>query len=443
MYRAFIKNLNALDSNAISGASTRVRNLTIKRDLLTKAVSTFELIEVPNAASEGDVLGVYDESGRIVYEGVISSIDENVITTNQILALFDDNWIWNNPNQSTIEETIAAIITNDFVNNEDTKIADLFSQFEIEITSETEKNLGTKADNTVVNFMSFLFDMYKDYNIIVDISIGFSGTPKITIGVPYYEPMKMTNNNAIRNLQVTTETTQTNKLIVFNRDGTVQRGIYYATTSGITTDSEALNRLPKINTKIVFSDDEMADIVNSNLSEEMFNHKISIDVVLSNKLYKWQDFHLGQYIDVFYKEKVYFSVMTGYSFNADNDNIASTINISLGMVRQTIESKLYTEFNKIVERQQASAIPTDMFATKEVPLGSLRVNGSAGGTFTAPVLPDRGYTIIGFAEVETSSSAFVPHKWVYANDTVTLGVRNIATSAVTASATVRLLEVKI
>ena len=444
MYRGYIKNINSLNGNAISNSNLRIREMKIKCDLLTKVSSTFSLIDTPTFASEGDVFGVYDDYGNTIYEGVITSINDVEVQTIQLIGLFNDKWVWNNPNLPTIEETIKQIIINDFVNNDDTKIANTFSQFTIETTSETELSMGSKDGNSVVNFMSFLFDIYKDYQIMLDIKVGFSGQPTITIGQQDYDVIRLTNNtNNIRNLNVVTETAETNKLIVYNKDGDILRGTYYATTSGITTESTALNRLAKINTDIVFSDDEITDIVYEHLSEEMFNHKITLDLVMENKLYKWELFHLGQFVDIFYLDKVYNSVLTGYQLSITTDGKLYMANLTFGKVRQTIESKLYQEFTKIVEKQQTPKLPTNMFEKKEVSFSTLRVSANSGGTFSTSVLPDKDYTIIGFAEIETNSSAIIPYKWTYADGVVSLMVRNVASNAVSATAIVRLLEVKI
>ena len=183
MYRGYIKNINSLNGNAISNSNLRIREMKIKCDLLTKVSSTFSLIDTPTFASEGDVFGVYDDYGNTVYEGVITSINDVEVQTIQLIGLFNDKWVWNNPNLPTIEETIKQIIINDFVNNDDTKIANTFSQFVIETTSETELSMGSKDGNSVVNFMSFLFDIYKDYIELIKISKIFLKREKIHLGI--------------------------------------------------------------------------------------------------------------------------------------------------------------------------------------------------------------------------------------------------------------------
>ena len=48
----------------------------------------------------------YDKYGTILYLGIVSYIDNNTVEANQIYGIFDDEWLWNNPNDTTIEETL-------------------------------------------------------------------------------------------------------------------------------------------------------------------------------------------------------------------------------------------------------------------------------------------------------------------------------------------------
>lgn len=448
MYRGFIKNINALNGNAIGTSGLRIQEMKIKRDILTKASSTFVVVEIPNAASEGDVFGVYDDYGNIVYEGVITSIEDNEIQANQIVALFDDKWLWNDPQETTLEQTIKTILTEDFVNNEDTKIANTFSQFNITTSSSTELYLLSQEEKTVKNFMSFIYELYENYGILIDINIGYRGQPTINIGVPSFTKLKVSdNNNSIRNLNVVTETAQTNKLIVYSNDGKTQRGIYYATTSGITDDSSALNRLAKVNTNIVFSDDEIGTIIADNLSEEMYNHKITLDLVLNSKLYKWEDFHLGQLFDIFYNGKVYESVLTGYTINVQNDGKADIVNLTFGKVRQTIESKLYKEFTKIVEQKTQEQIPiSSQFKILGVEVS--HTNMAAGNVLTNQTktfTPDSGYVAIGIVGTEKGSGSdggrVEPYRYSVSGNTLTYSIHNPASASQNVSIKFNVLEV--
>lgn len=344
MYRGFIKDITNLAGQSLGSPELRILNLSINRDILSKATSEFEVINIPDAAQEGNVFGVYDDYGTTVYLGVINSINGNVIQCDQIISIFNDNWLWSDPKVATIEETLVQIIQNDFQTNRDEMVKTIFSQFDIVAgTTSVALQLPTQDENYVVNFMQFIFELYESYEILFDINISFNEVrPTITIFKPSFNTIKLGNNtNAVRNFDITTETFETNKIVVYSKDGETFRGEWYGTTSGITQDSTDLNRLPKINTKFIFSDDEDGDIVGEYLAEEMYNHKINVELVLGNKLYDFDTFKLGQVFDIFYNDKYYNSVLTGYKIQVDNEGKADVATLVFGKVRYSLENKLY------------------------------------------------------------------------------------------------------
>ena len=59
-YRLFFKNLTDIEGKSLTSTQTRVRNFTVRRDLLTKQTSSFEVLQMPTAIQNGDVVGMYD-----------------------------------------------------------------------------------------------------------------------------------------------------------------------------------------------------------------------------------------------------------------------------------------------------------------------------------------------------------------------------------------------
>lgn len=362
MYRGFYKNLNNLAGNSITSADLRVQEMTIKRDILTLTTSDITVVNIPTAFTEGNLFGVYDDYGQTVYIGIIKSLEDNVIQCEDILSLFNDEWRFENPSATTVEGKIKSIITDNLGKSNDSYQADIFSSFNVSTISSTTNELETQ-DGTV-NLMEYLEDIYSNFGILLDISVQFNAiTPTIKIGKPSYTTLQLGNNTQVlRNFAITKETQETNKLEIYNSDGTTLRATYYATQSGITTDSTSLDRLARIKTKIVFSDDELTDIVANNLTEDMFNHKITVELVLQNKLYNFDDFHLGQSFSINYNGNVYDSVLTGYSITINDQGKADTVKLTFGKVRQTLESKIqaisaqvYSQ--KVQQKQQEETVP--------------------------------------------------------------------------------------
>ena len=347
MYRGFIKPITALGGLPYGSADLRITEMTIKRDILTKASSTFTVLDIPDEAEVGNVFGCYDNAGKVVYVGVITNIDDKTIQTDQIISIFNDNWKYRDPNVSTIEGKIKDIIDG-FGTDSDTLLARIFSQFTTTALTSTTLDLPTQNENYVTNFMDFLFKVYESYQILVDINVSIGqNNPTINIGVPSYTPLLLSdNNNVLRNFNVIKETYETNKLVLYSSDGQY-RGTWYGTPNGITTNSAA-DRLPKIRTNIVFSNDDYNTIVADNLSQEMYNHKIELELVLNNKLYDFESFHLGQSFNIFYEKKTYASILTGYELKVNQNGASDVVKLVFGIVRVSLVDKL----NKLVRGQQ-------------------------------------------------------------------------------------------
>jgi len=348
-YRLFFKKLTDLAGSSLTSPQLVVTSYTVKRDLLTKATSTFDVLEMPTAIESGDVVGMYDAYGSIVFLGTVEQINGNTVTAEQIYGLFDDDWLWNNPAKSTLESTIKTILTDDFQNNRDTLMNTIFGVFTLSTTSSTALSLETPdEDNYVTNFMSFLYDIYEKYGIILKIDIPFnSGTPTIEIGKPSYSKMAFGNNvYSFRNFDIIKETFENNKLIVYSEDGTTYRGEWFTTTSGITDNPNALNRIPRIKTNIVFSDDGISILKASSLRNEIYNHRIDCELVTTSNLINFDNLKLGQEADIYYNGNYYNSILTGYSMTMKDGTEDEVVKLTFGLVRTSLTSKLFKRIKK-------------------------------------------------------------------------------------------------
>ncbi len=219
MYRGFIKPITALGGLPYGSADLRIQEMTIKRDILTKASSTFTVLDIPDEAEVGNVFGCYDNTGKVVYVGIITNIHDKTIQTDQIISIFNDNWRYYDPSVSTIEGKIANIISS-LASDSDTLLASIFTQFTVTTLSSTTLDLPSQNNNYVTNLMSFLFSIYESYHILVDIDVSYSNTaPTITIGkITGDTHLLSDNNNVLRDFNVITETYETNKLVLYSPD---------------------------------------------------------------------------------------------------------------------------------------------------------------------------------------------------------------------------------
>ena len=348
-YRVFVK--SALDLSGMAIANEVCTAFTIKRDLMDSVVSTFEVLSIPDNISEGDVLGCVDPYGTVVYNGVIQSISDN-IQCQQMLSIFDDNWKWYDPNYNTIEGKIANIISTGFTNSPDplmrqkfpytvTQTSSTAGTFEQHTVTETVD--GEQAERTsqryVQNLEDFFETLYNQWGVIVDIQVPFNAVaPTITIGQATTVPVKVGNNALpITYMMPFTEIFETNRLYIYNKDGSTLRATYYGTTGGLTTNANDPLRLPVINTKYVFDDDKpVADIANEYLQAEMLNHRITFTMVLDNQLWNFFDWQLGMPFQIWYNVSYFSTVFTAYEMRKTTNGTLTTVDVTCGKVRNTL-----------------------------------------------------------------------------------------------------------
>lgn len=345
--RLFFKKRTDINDLSISSSQLRVKSFNLNRDLLRTTSSNFDVIQIPQAVEIGDIVGMYDEYGTILFLGVVQSMEDNTIQASQVIDIFDDNWLWHNPRLSTIENTLQNIINTDYQNSNDPLLNSTFDVFDIQTISNTNQYLQTRENNYVTPFSNFLYDIYEKYSIQVIFDIPYEQSqPSIKIGIPNYPKLKIGNNSSIfRNFDIDIDIFETNKLVVYSEAGEYRES-WYATTSGITDNPSALNRLPKINTNIVFSDDDINILKASSLRNEMYNHQIVCDLVLANSMLQFEDLHLGQEVDLYYGDDYYNTILTGYSLKQNEGQGVETISLKFGLVRTSLTSKLFKRLAK-------------------------------------------------------------------------------------------------
>lgn len=349
-FRAYIKSRTQPAGNPISSAGMKVTSFSIKRDLMTTASSTIALLQPPTAITEGDIIGVYGDDGRIIYNGIVDKVAEN-IQCNQAVSLFDDDFV-------QLEQTTTGVLETDIEN--ELKMA-FWDTGDPVIDATTEPFIFDKPTTTAgslmymdkfetANMQEQIFKWYSQYGIIVDLSFPFEAeAPTITIGRNTAVPILL-STNAIQVLSIVPETTvsENNKLVIYskgdeNAEPPVEptyRATYYATPNGITTNASDLSRLSKVNTVYQFSDDELDTIVNANLSAQMYNHQITAQMALDGKLYDFWDFSLGQPFEIYAGKKYYQTILTGYQLDYQELSMP-TVTLTFGKVRISLESTIY------------------------------------------------------------------------------------------------------
>ena len=346
-YRCYVK--DQLDLTDPPKAFLRVDSFTVKKDLMTNCNSTIRVMDTASNINNGDILVLYDPTGTTLYQGVIKSMEDKTITCSQMQSFYKGDWIYNvYSTASTLEEEFAYLL-GQYAQGKmygssytDGLVAQRLGGITIQYTGSTSSNLPADDVYKVMDMEKFIYSLYENYGIILDFEINFSGTNYVTIKVPSYQTVKVGNNMyAIKDMSPITTIEETNRLIIFAKDKTYKT-TYVATTQGIVENpSTTANRFNITNTKIVFSDDPVADLVSANLPDNMYNHKLTFTLVVRNFIYEFGDFKLGGSLDVWYGEDYYNTVLTGYEIRKQTRQNITEVGFTCGLVRTAL-TKLMT-----------------------------------------------------------------------------------------------------
>lgn len=350
-YRCYIK--DQMDLEDPPKAFLRVDTFNIKTDLMTNSTSTITVLDSASNIDNGDVLVLYDPFGTTLYQGVIKSMEDNKIVCSQMQSFYKGTWIYNVYPSASLEEEIAYLLGQYALGKmygstyTDPLVATRLGGITIDYTAATTVNLPTDLDEngnenlTEYDMETWIYDLYDQYGIIFDFEINYSGTNYVHIKVPTYSAVKVGNNMyAIKNMKPVTSIEETNRLIIFASDKTY-RTTYVATATSIEEEpSTTTNRFDLTNTKIVYSDDAVADLIAANLPDQMYNHKLDFTLIIKNFIYQFGDFNLGGQLDIYYYDEYYNSVLTGYEISKSSNMNITEVKMVCGKVRSKLTQKL-------------------------------------------------------------------------------------------------------
>ena len=350
-YRCYVK--EQLHLTDAPKAFMVVDTFDIKRDLVTSAVTTLTVFEVASNINEGDVLVIYDPFGTTLYQGVITSVEDRTIRCSQMASFYKGLWIYNVHPSTYLEQEIAWLL-GQYAQGRiygsswaDPLVAQRLGGITIQYTGSTSAKLPTDLDKdgneqyTQKDMEKWIYELYSTYGIIFDFEINFSGANYVRIKIPNYTKLAIGDNMfAIQNVNPITEVEETNRLIIFSKEK-AYRSTYVATNNSIVAQPSSLaNRFNVTNTKVVFSDDAESDLVAANLPSQMYNHKLTFDLVIDNFLYTFGDFNLGGGLDIYNGDDYYDSILTGYEIQKSQNQNITSVQFVCGNVRTKLTQKL-------------------------------------------------------------------------------------------------------
>lgn len=367
-YRCFIKDQMKMWEKP--KAFLRVDSFTVRTDLLTKATSEITVIEVASNINNGDVLVLYDPTGETLYTGVITSIDEKKISCSQIQSFFKGTWIYTQGNDTSrsdgyLERELRNVFLyyiRGYLIPYDTNWQDPVVRtrmggrnddlgtytMDVNYVNSTLALLPSDVDEngnenyTVKDMEDWIYECYQTYGVIFKTTINYEGNNSVDILVPNYTPLKVGSNMfAIKDMNPIEKVEETNRLVIYAQDKTY-RTTYVARTNDTIVEQPAstANRFNIVNTKVVFSDDPVNDLIASNLPSTMYNHKLTFSLLLKNHIYQAGDFNLGGQLDIYHGNDYYNSVLTGYEISKQSNQNITEIKMTCGMVRNKLTQML-------------------------------------------------------------------------------------------------------
>lgn len=351
-YRAYVKDQLAL--NTLPVAFMNVDSFTIRRDLLETANSTFEVDNVPTNINNGDIFVLYSPKGTTMYYGVITSINENTIDCSQMTSFYDieapNYYPGTLPNniEGEYRDFYKYVCDGNIVGA--SYIDTLLKQEKetLKLVAGTTTSGNYYSEDAFINLEQGIYDLFKNKGIVFDFyipygtwTVGSDYGGLVTIKKPSNSPIKIGSNaQCIQDISPTTEYQETNKLIIYGNDWSY-RGTYIATTNGIVSEPTSIvNRFGVIKTKIVQSDEELTEVVNTNLTDAIYNHQIEFTLMLDNKLYNFNDWELGQPLHIYQDGKFFNSIFTGYEMVKNSNEEPNSVRVICGKVRNTLTSVL-------------------------------------------------------------------------------------------------------
>lgn len=349
-------------------------NASVTTDLLQKTSTTIELKELPSTYQTNMPVFIFNPKGKCVFNGIIRSIDGNTITCGEPLSLFDDDFLfientaaqkylltyslWSYLLCATEKNAYPTTATNvnkltaRKFNDTDITYSRRISLFESKVF-----NVLTPAINngTVVNLEDYVISMFNDFGIFVRTRLVDNSTRHYLQYLPSfikeYDVIQLSDNvEDITNVAINIEEMENTVLAVFNSSGTTLRGYYGMEQNGDISDYDSsftdlqMQKYIGYNNykiKVVTSDEDIRTLVAQELSNSKYNHKITFDLALDNSMFDIDSLFLGQPVNFYYQNKMYESVITGISYNInENDDNVHTIKVTLGKVRTNLTSKL-------------------------------------------------------------------------------------------------------
>lgn len=359
-----------------------VRDFHIKEDALSRQTSIIECDSVPSALLPGCPVSLYSPKGKSIYTGIVDSIENNTVYCREVLAMFDTDYIFRRYMNSS-SYSIHTFMDSQIKSLQTGSLADVGGVAQTFLVKHRYAVIGSSGlgdagkisfkrpnlismpthNASIENMEQYYQNIFNDYGLYIKgylrdfipsiISLRYKGNYKLlSLKVEYNDEDILVfgdNVECITNISVQTESEHTTLLIILDGASTNFRAAYAIKNDGtiekidpmVEAGSENYIAYNECVPKIIWSDDSLQTLVEGNLVNGIYNHKITFDVDLSEKMFRLEDFDIGRRVNFYYKDKMFNSVITGREFtsNESHDRINS-VHLTLGKVRSKLTEKM-------------------------------------------------------------------------------------------------------
>lgn len=358
-FKGFVINYGAYTKKQIS--FVQVLSASIKEDLMQETATSFKCMNIPSAVQQFCPFVLYDPKGKIIFYGMIDSIEGDTIICKPPISIFNDDYLMLTSDYNAIA-TVAYQIERILNKTGDSFIENKKRAYKLNMVS---REMFLDADyvcnehalqipsNEIINGKDYAIEQFSKFGIgfryglqqQYDNNYQLTITPFVPQG--FYEKLVISDGmENIQNVVITTEEADCNIVDIYNASGTSLVGTY-----GITEDNKivkwnnndslyTLIAWYKCKRKIVTSDDDPKTLAKENLNTSYYSHQITFDLIF-NDLLRFDDIHLGQNVDFYSGDKLYRSILTAVEYEiSEIDDFVNSAKCTLGIVRTSLTAKL-------------------------------------------------------------------------------------------------------
>lgn len=360
--------------------SLEVLSANIVNDAVQKSTSKIICKEVPTAVHVGRAVLLYSPKGKLLYIGVINSVEDNTLNCQEILSIYDQTYIARPTTLSSsnftvtkgIDELLRSCKFSTNFNLSSSTFDPLLNR-KLANYLTVDETLGTTIDGRrdkkyrflslyhdknqgvsmpmfeetgTINLEEYFQSLFNNFGVYVDVA-PYRASYILVKPIFYKLNSGLTlsdNYERISNVSVTSETQEFNALVIYNEEGTTLRGMYAMKQDGTveqySTADPTYLAYSDYKANVETTNDNIEMVIAQNLTSSALNHKITFNLDLGG-MFTLDKLKVGMPIDFYTSDRLFRSVVTAISFDIlENVEEIKNCTITLGKVRTNLTSKL-------------------------------------------------------------------------------------------------------